>query len=265
MASMSAAELNMLLNQPGIFSYRAYGSSGARTNFLGCNGSRFDLGVDVSDYSFDDVGTVKKGVGNDKGVIKSSIGQILDLDNLVNLTGALFTRTAIAGTLVSAHDQVIASGYWGLDTPIQLEHQNGAGTCPTINSITGSVDGAMTTPADWVPVELATGIWGIVIMTGATEAQNITINTDYTPAASVDYTWGGKATITPLEVRFTTAKPDGKVVTIDFYKVFPNGKFGHGFGSENKPEPVLMDIELTAEKDTSRAEGDQVMKINIAS
>jgi hypothetical protein len=123
----------------------------------------------------------------------------------------------------------------------------------------------MTTPADWVPVELATGIWGIVIMTGATEAQNITINTDYTPAASVDYTWGGKATITPLEVRFTTAKPDGKVVTIDFYKVFPNGKFGHGFGSENKPEPVLMDIELTAEKDTSRAEGDQVMKINIAS
>lgn len=266
MASFSAADLNLLLDQPGIMSYRDYGSSGAWTEFLGVNGAKYLLDHDDNEVSFDDVGTVKQSVSNERGTINISAGKVLDMDKHVDLTGALFTRVSIAGTPVAGATQDILSGNWAYDQFILIENQNGDGSEITVNSVTLSTDGALVEDTDFFVMKTSQG-WGIYIIDSATvttESQDIEIDYDYTPSASVDYKWGGIATITPIEIKFETETPDGKAVVITFYKVFPSGKFGHGFGSENSPEPVLTDLEFVAKKDTSRSEGDQVMKINIA-
>jgi hypothetical protein len=104
-------------------------------------------------------------------------------DVMAKLSAGLITREAVAGTLVSGASQIVSSGDWGFNEGILIDGQNANGTAPSINSITGSVNGAGA--SDDYDVYKGAGGWYIVPLDGTnfdTEAQSMTINYDYTPA-----------------------------------------------------------------------------------
>lgn len=95
----------------------------------------------------------------------------------------------IAGTLVAGATYNIAnpSGY---DVFFKIPNQNGDGTPLTINSVTGSVDGALTVDVDYKLVVDGNGKSGIILISGTnitTLTQTFTVDYDYTPnSATLD-------------------------------------------------------------------------------
>lgn len=143
-----------------------------------------------------------------------------DMANLETLFKGLVTLSSTAASLVSGASQVIGSplvaNVW-----TELTYQNGDGTQPTINSVTGSVDGALTLNDDFHIVQNpSTGKWGIIFNTVAigptltTLTQTATINSDYTPAASKNLVGGGSMqTQTDRYVRLIAESEDSASIT----------------------------------------------------
>lgn len=91
----------------------------------------------------------------------------------------------VAGTLVSGstQDVVNPSAYLSF---IVIDNQNGDGSAITVNSVTGSTDGALVAGTDYEVVQ-AGGKYGIQLISGGaitTLTQTFTINYDYTPNAT---------------------------------------------------------------------------------
>jgi hypothetical protein len=106
----------------------------------------------------------------------------LDLEMLFKLRGEIDSYSTVTGTEVPGAVQVVYAGGWGYNDFIQIEHQMGDKTSPTVNSVTGSTDGALVAETDYFVGQDDDGDWGIFIIdsvTVTTEAQNITINYDY--------------------------------------------------------------------------------------
>lgn len=137
-----------------------------------------------------------------------------DANKLENLLKGLVTKTATAGSLVSGATYAIAnpSGY---ATFLDIEGQNGAGTAQTINSVTGSVDGALLT-TDYIQVKDSQGRWGIQLVSGGTITtltQTFTVNYDYTPNASLKITGGTSKVSTARYVRIIGTSADDPTKT----------------------------------------------------
>lgn len=113
----------------------------------------------------------------------------------------IITRTTNAGSAVSGATQALVSPFVA-NNFYEIEGQNNDGTKPTINSLTGATDGALTEDDDFHIVQNAAGKWGIVMNTvsGGTNlstlSQVCTLNYDYTPAASQVLTGGTNQTAT---------------------------------------------------------------------
>lgn len=145
------------------------------------------------------------------------------MPNMEQLFKGLVTRSTQEGTLQSGIDQVVASGKWNYDKFIELTHQNHDLSKPTINSVTLGTDGAIVLNTDYAVVkDSGTGHWGIVIRDSATvttEAQSVTINTDYTPAAAQILSGGDSKTATPRFVRITGPSENDanvqRIITLD--------------------------------------------------
>jgi len=269
MDKFTTADERNLLSQPGYFYFRDYGSTGAWTKAVFMNGSTYQENTETAEIAFEDVGTVRDEVSNETVDISISAGQVLDLELVSKLTGGLFTYSTVAGTPVAGHDFVASSGAWSFDKTILLDKQNGDGSKPTINTVTGSVDGALVEDTDYFVTKLDGAGWAVVILdtvTVTTEAQDITVNFDYTPSAKSIIKRGGIKIITPIELAFQTigsSQVDGsdEYVTFYFHKVFSNGNHGHGFSPENSAEPITMELGFTAKKDTNKESGNQLMQI----
>ena len=139
----------------------------------------------------------------------------------------------------------------------------GDGSAPTITSVEGSVDGALTVDVDYFLVSLPEVGYGIYVIDSATvttEAQDLDIVYNYTPSAQTILKRGGVKIITPIELAFQTVAEDGDYVQFFFYKAFTNGADGHSFSPENSAEPITMDLAFTAKKDSNRTVGDQLMR-----
>ncbi len=136
---------------------------------------------------------------------------------LENLFKGLVARSAVAGSIVNDHQQVVASGAWLFDKFIEFTFQNANGTCPNIDSVAGSTDGALVLNTDYFKVKDAgTGKWGIVILDSVkvtTETQTITVQYDYTPAAAQVLTGGSAQTATPRYVKITGPSEDNASIT----------------------------------------------------
>ncbi len=265
----STADERNLLSQPGYFYSRAYGTSDAWDKSVFMNGSTYQANTESVEIAFEDVGTVRDEVSDETIDITISAGQVLDLGLISSLTGGLYTYTTVDGTPVAGADQVVGSGDWNYDKTILLANQMGDGTQPTINTVTGSVDGVLVLDTDYFVANLSGAGWAVVILDSATvttEAQDMTINTDYTPAAQTILKRGGIKIIEPIELAFQTIasnQSDGsdEYVTYYFYKCFSNGNIGHGFSPENTAEPITMDLGFTAKKDANRETGDKLYKV----
>ena len=117
--------------------------------------------------------------------------------------------TTTAGTPVAGGTQLIASPFTPNDF-YAIEYQNGDGTIITINSVTGSVDGALTADDDYHLVVDDNGIYGIILNTVAggtnitTVTQTVTIDYDYTPSASFKVEVGGASELPYIMMKFET-------------------------------------------------------------
>jgi len=247
--------------KPAIVSYRDYGSTGAWTKALFANAVQYNATREVTDVVYQDVGTVESLVSAETVEISWESGRVFDLNAISALSGGLYALSTVAGTLVENEEYVASSGAWNYGKFILLPGQNSSGAKQTIASVVGSVDGALVLDTDYFQVQLDEVGWGLYIIdstTVTTEAQNITITYDYTPAASTVLKTGGVKTINPIELKFETLDASSNEVTLIFYKVNPSGTIGHGFTGENEATPATIPFTFTAVKDTSRAEGDQL-------
>jgi len=263
--SFSDADQLTLLTNPGVFSYRPYGSSSAFTRAVFANGASYSKTTESIPVQFDDVGDVTDVISKETAEISLSSGRVLDFDFLSAVSGGLIAVSSTGGSLVSGASYVVNSGNWSYNKFVLLPGQNATGLKQSITSVTGSVDGVLASAVDYDQIFLPEIGWGIAIKdstTVTTESQTITVVYSYTPAAVKTMTTGGVKAIQPLEIKFETYNSAGKLVTYTFHKCFPSGNFGHGFSPENSAEPATIDLTFTAKCDTSRDAPDQLVSIS---
>jgi len=102
------------------------------------------------------------------------------------LTGA--TVTVTAATLVSGATQTVLADSYEFNQFIKIENQNGNGGAITVNSVTGGTDGLLVADTDYYIGQNEAGEYGIFIIDSATVttvSQNMVLDYDYTPNASV--------------------------------------------------------------------------------
>jgi hypothetical protein len=188
-----------------------------------------------------------------------------NVDRIVEMTGGLFNQADIAGTPVAGGNQVVSSGNWSYDQLIELTGQNASGAQPTINSVTGSVDGALVLDTDYFVVKTKAGKWAIYVIdsvTVTTEVQDITVNSDYTPAAAKKMT-AGTATLelTPKYVRFENVNDSGQTRYLDVYSAdLGDAGFTFSFGSALNEGVNTTPVQLVGRIDTNRTNGDQLLQ-----
>lgn len=156
---------------------------------------------------------------------KARIIGVIDFDwlepghmpNMEELFKGLVTRTTVAGSIVNNATQVVAAGEWNYNVFIEFTNQDADGTAPVVDSVTLGTNGAIVLNTDYMLVKDAgSGRWGIIIIDSATvttENQSVTIQTDYTPAASQVLTGGSSQTATARYVRITGPSEDDAAVT----------------------------------------------------
>ena len=62
-------DINQVLNEPGVFYFRAFGSTGSYTRAVFTNGSSFTYTPTVETISFDDTGDVFDAIGDETGEV----------------------------------------------------------------------------------------------------------------------------------------------------------------------------------------------------
>lgn len=208
-----------------------------------------------------------------------------DLTKLQLLRGGIDTLTTTSGTPVASNVQTVTSGDWSFNSLILLEGQNADSTIPTINSVTGATDGALTLNTDYITYQDPnTSKWYIQILdsiTVTTESQDVTINTDFTPGTVQKFTTGGKSSVTRRFLRITNYTDDvanasdalnftginegdaiyrRRVWTIYYASI--NAGIAATFKSKDDTAPqVVLPIDMLGENDPSRTVGDQLYSI----
>ena len=191
-----------------------------------------------------------------------------DLETLEKLGGGIYNYTAVAGTPVAGATQVLLSGSWAIDSAVLLEGQNASGLVPTINSVTGSVDGALVDGTDYVMSKINGG-WAIIIFNdGTTLAQDITVNYDYTPASGKTITAGDSSIVlTDFIIRLRHYTDDAKTAYDAELKVWKSAlDSGIQFNFKGVNEDGLNNVTMafTGNVDTARSSGEQLFSLYIA-
>jgi len=144
----------------------------------------------------------------------------------------------------------------------------GDGTQPTINSVIGSVDDALTVNDDYdIVKDPVTGKYGIVLQDVAqatnltTTVQNLTIVYDYTPNASKTLKSGGKLDISTVVVRLTNTDDQGKVLRLTVYKGYVDTGMNVPWQPDEGEDPAELQFQIVGIPDSSRSVGDQLFEI----
>ena len=132
------------------------------------------------------------------------------------LACGLKTFVNVPGTAVSGATMVIPSGFiYGKG--YKIPNQNADGTAPTIATVVGSVDGALTVNDDYVLQPNGDGSFSIVPFHNAsgssaitTTAQTITITYGYTPTAYRMVGEGGITELTYITLKVLMVESTGK-------------------------------------------------------
>lgn len=188
-------------------------------------GSIVDLGA-VRNVRFTGRQVANEVVSDNRGTIlhKVRLDGVVEFDwlepgdpsKMEVLFKGLVTKGTNAGDAVTGYEQTVNSGSWSYNTFIPFTYQDGDGTILTINSVTGSVDSTLAVNVDYITQQHDDGRWGIVVLDSATvttKAQNIVINVDYTPAASLTLTGGTSQTATARYVKIIAPSEDNANTT----------------------------------------------------
>lgn len=150
------------------------------------------------------------------GRVEAQLLEPGDADTLENIFKGLLVKTTTAGSPLSNETNVTASGSWAYNTFIPFEYQDSDGTAPTVDSVTGGTDGALTLNTDYIVVQHDDGRWGIMILDSTTVTtlnQTITVQIDVTPTASKTLTGGTNQTATPRHVKLIAPSEDDSNLT----------------------------------------------------
>lgn len=197
-------------------------------------------------------------------------------DALTALSGGMLTKTTTAGSAnTDVPDQVIASGAFALNTPVNLVLETSATDStklkasaePTITSVTGSVDGALSEGTGYEIIVDANSFSGysIVFLTGVDLVQSITIDyASVTPIATTTLT-GGSSTYVPdtIALRFYD-EASGRTMDIHAANV-NSGGFAFGFKASDSDGVEEMALSFTGQLDTTRTSGDQLFSWTLES
>lgn len=200
----------------------------------------------VTELLFDNVAKIQKYKDGNRAKLVGKLCEI-NFSNIELMNGGQVVTTLVAGTPVTGNVEVIASGDFAIDTPYELSGQNASGATPTINSVTGSVDGAMVLGTDYNLVKMANGNWAIVPLTGVTLNQTITVNSDFTPAASKVTTFNATGIKSGVYMRITNTNEDGKTLVATLKGVVNIAPFSIDFAGDNEDNVAEMPIELEGE------------------
>ncbi|WP_036226512.1 hypothetical protein [Mesoaciditoga lauensis] len=146
-----------------------------------------------------------------------------------------------------------------------LQFFEGDGTNANAKNITGALK-IIYTPVGTTYTEGTdyTVAWDEGIIT-RTSGSNIALNTDtfisydYATATTKKLTFGGEAGLPdPVPMKFVHTKPDGKKITIMFYKAQWVGGLDLSFAESDW---VTVPIDIKAVADTTRPKGDQLLSI----
>jgi len=193
----------------------------------------------------------------------------LYLTNIQKVLDGLATVTTVDGSKVEDYDQTASSGDWAYNEFILCTYQNADGTVLQIDAqgypdVSGSVDGALAHDTDYFVVKDAEGRWGIIVIDSATvttEAQDLTISYDYTPAESKTLKMGSpSASITAKIVEFSKTI-DGAVFRARLWSAKNEAGLTVAFPDSNADEPASMPISLSGRLDSSKSDGEQLIEI----
>jgi hypothetical protein len=197
----------------------------------------------------------------------------LDPEGVEKLGAGMFERVTTAGTpTLTVDDQIIASGFTDksnialdlIDSNVYLK----ASAEPTLTSVTGSVDGALTADDDYTIVvdSSASSGYSIVLNTAgtilSTTAQTITIDyNSVTPIASqILYAGTSTKILTAYSMRVRHTDSNSKIRQVEMFAVNPNsGSFQFNFKGANEDGIEEMPLTYTAQLDTSRTDGRQLI------
>lgn len=201
--------------------------------------------------------------------------------NIVMARGGIDEITTTASSPVTGATQVIAAGNWSFDNIIQIEGRNASGAMPTINSVTGSVDGVLVDRTDYAITKNSVSDWFLTVTDSATvttENQSITINYDYTPAVTTKTTTGGGVIMDEVWTRYINRVLDTadavdaaanagisegdaiyRTTRYDYYLGTVNVGEKTTFTDSKATDPVIgYPLSIMHERDTTRAPKDQL-------
>lgn len=208
-----------------------------------------------------------------------------DPDKIAALRGGIDTVTKTTGTPVAGAGQTIASGGWSYNVPVEIEGQNASGSAPTINSITGGVDGLLVENTDfYLQKDNSTKKWSVVFIdsvTITTEAQDMVLDYDYTPASNTKVTSGGVAAAGRVWMRIINRTVDKADATVAaelgisegdsyyyvsqydyFYSIVNAGKSQTLKNKDDTNPTIVVPISMIAESDPDRADGENLFEEN---
>jgi len=239
---------------------------GSLVNLGIVNGVTYEETQDVTKLEYDNV-SPEYILANQEANISGELVEI-ELSNLNEFRGGVDSYSTSDGSEETGYDYVISSGAWSLETFIPLDNQPASGLAAnfTINSVTGGSDGEFVggEGTDWHEVQDDDGRWGIVVDgdgTATTASQQLTINYDYTPAASKTLTSGGNTTISPKVVRITNTNEDDEVFRITLYKAYNQDGIGIELQADSSGEFATTPFNMMGVLDSDRTVGDQLVEI----
>ena len=215
-------------------------------------------------------GTLLSRIKNQTMAIAPSALYDWDPEIWEKFSGGAFAYTNVAGTPVVGGAEVIAvSAIPAYDQAYVIANQNGDGTVPTINSVTGSVDGLLVTLDDYDFVKVQGG-WAIVIhdtVTVTTLAQTFTINSDYTPSSGKKINAGTSSLELSTFIARLRHYTDDALTTYDTELIIHaadlDSGMGFNFKGANEDGVQEITVAMTGKVDTSRTDGDQLFQLFI--
>lgn len=175
----------------------------------------------------------------------------INFDTIAVLDAGHIVLTTTADTPVSNATQLVVSGQWSFETFIQITNQNGDGTPVNVDSVTGGTDGALVEDTDFHVVQV-NGKTGIIVHdTGSagvtTEAQNLTIQYDYTPNESKKITANASGKKTLKAMRIVNEDNDGKLLYVDIDNGTNKAPLSLDFAGDEEEDVAIMAVDFQGE------------------
>ena len=218
-------------------------------------GIKFTSDGAATDLEFDNAATITK--KSLKGCMVEANSSEIDTAMLKTIFGSVDdTYATVAGVLVPAYVQTVASGDWNFNEFIAFSKQNGDGTVISLTSVAGSVDGPLILDTDFVETKNSiSGEYGISVIDSVTvtsTVQILTLTYAYTPyAAKVLTVKAGNFVPTAFVARLTHTNDAGKKFQITINKCYSTEFMQFPFAADGSAETMRMPIKIKGVSDAA--------------